>query len=181
MTKLEIAQKYIEKGVNPSDAIALGLIEELIGEELRIEEIISGCRNKELTYKLNADGHVVRLILLDIIHFILDFFPESIRSLKFLEELNLSNNFIAEIPKWIGELKSIKVLELHTNQIKIVPKSIASLTSIEHLDLSNNKLEEFPEVLKSLTSLKYLNIKSNNIQNPPKSISHLNNLEVFLI
>ncbi|MFO7795703.1 MAG: leucine-rich repeat domain-containing protein [Promethearchaeati archaeon] len=85
-------------------------------------------------------------------------FPTIFRSFKIknLLSLNLSYNYINEIPDWIGELYSLKSLDLSYNELNSLPKSISNLINLESLNIEHNKLREIPDEIYNMKSLKKL-------------------------
>jgi len=88
-------------------------------------------------------------------------FPEILKVLTNLEELNLENQNIGKIPDYIKEFKKLKKLYLSDNVITEIPESLAELESLEVLDLYNNDIKELPEFLNSMKNLKDFNISYN--------------------
>ncbi|XP_067934863.1 uncharacterized protein [Watersipora subatra] len=103
--------------------------------------------------------------------------PEVVTKLTSLEELDLSNNRINELPDSLGSLKSLRKLNLSGKPIEVLPESITSLSSLEELDLSWCKINQLPESLGSLTLLRKLNVSSNPIEVLPEYITSLSSLE----
>ncbi len=77
--------------------------------------------------------------------------PESIGTLRYLQTLDLSWNYLTAFPKSISSLNSLLLLNLNGNKIVIIPESIENLTSIESIGLELNKLDSRSKsVLKQL-------------------------------
>ena len=55
---------------------------------------------------------------------------KEIGQLQNLQELNLDDNQISEIPKEMGQLQNLQSLHLYNNQIKEIPKEIRQLVYI---------------------------------------------------
>ncbi|CAF3460595.1 unnamed protein product [Rotaria socialis] len=62
-----------------------------------------------------------------------------------LESLDLSNNFISEVPiQWISQLPSLKSINLSNNNLTSIPYSMFSnIGNIENFDASSNRLTTF--------------------------------------
>ncbi|XP_055619092.1 toll-like receptor Tollo [Toxorhynchites rutilus septentrionalis] len=115
--------------------------------------------------------------------------PSGMKSLKFLQSLDLGKNQIAEINNSSFEgleelmglrlvdnqiteisrdtffaLSTIHVLNLASNRIRHVDQSaFSSNPTLRAIRLDNNEMEDVAGVFTSLTSLVYLNISDNNI------------------
>ena len=66
---------------------------------------------------------------------------EFIQGLSSLQELNLSNNQLEELPKSITELMNLTSLDISNNQFEELPKSISELKNLTSLHISNNKFQ----------------------------------------
>ena len=119
-------------------------------------------------------------------------------NLKFVGELNLSNNQISKLPESIEKnfvnlqklylndnnfdtfplsickLKTLKTLSLSNNKIKKIPKDIKKL-----MNLNENELIEIPSEIGELTNLIELEFQTNKIRILPIEISNLKNLKVL--
>jgi len=100
-----------------------------------------------------------------------------LKNLKNLQQIDLYDNNIKELPNSIGELKQIKYLSIHNNQLIKLPKNFSKLNSIEILDLSWNNFEEIPEEVFELQNIKKLNLSGNKILKISKSLKKLKNLK----
>ena len=83
-----------------------------------------------------------------------------------LKILNLSQNYITEIPSGISSLKNLKYLNLSQNNLKNVPQSIYEMKELECLLLSRNKLKTIPTKLYML-NLYQLDLSFNLISEIP--------------
>jgi Leucine-rich repeat (LRR) protein len=81
--------------------------------------------------------------------------------LPFLQVLDLSQNFISDLPKDIGGLKSLYELNLDDNYITEIPSTIGYLKNLQTLIVSNNEIVKFPDI-KGLNELIIL-IASENV------------------
>ncbi len=95
-----------------------------------------------------------------------------------LQSLNLSYNYINEIPKEIGNLTNLQLLHLSNNQINEIPKEIGNLTNLQSLDLSRNQITEIPKKIGKLTNLKQLDLSGNPIKLFPKGFE-ITNFKLF--
>ncbi|MFX1574115.1 MAG: tetratricopeptide repeat protein [Promethearchaeota archaeon] len=138
-------KNYINQGVNNYEASILGILEILSGKKLEKIEIQDDVAQLEqlFHYKINKDGKIIGLFInhekIDI-----NIFPQEICLLEFLEELELSNSSIEQIPDCIDNLKILRHLNLSFNRIKSIPDSINRLRNLEYLNIDNN---EIPEII----------------------------------
>ncbi|MCK4780576.1 MAG: hypothetical protein KAT57_10330, partial [Candidatus Lokiarchaeota archaeon] len=95
----KFSQKYIDEGVDPTEARALSLIEILKGNKLEKAKIENKVINWEisLNYKINIKGNIIGLYIDDEKTGI-GIFPEILCTLTHLQELVLSNSSIKNIP-----------------------------------------------------------------------------------
>ena len=64
--------------------------------------------------------------------------------LQYLEQLQLSNLGLDELPAGLCSLKRCKELQLQNNELPSLPEEIGAMSSLRSLDLSNNKLTSLP-------------------------------------
>lgn len=110
-------------------------------------------------------------------------FPD-INSFPFLsriEDLQLSNIGLKEIPNSILRLTSLKFLSFYRNKIEVIPPTIQNLSKLEGLNLDINNLKGFPSEIFSLPNLKYLDLCTNKIEVIPPDIQKLSKLEKLTI
>ena len=130
----------------------------------------------------------------------LEQFPEVVFKFKNLEKLDLSDNFIKNVPKKLSELKKLRFLSLSGNQINYssfkfkrnkhlkdlnlqytgmtkIPKSVRRNSNLEILFLGNNPIKFAKNDFKKMTNLKALNLYNVKTATLPKSIVKLQNLE----
>ncbi|CAF0872933.1 unnamed protein product [Rotaria sordida] len=96
---------------------------------------------------------------------------------KSLLFLDLSYNYLRQLPSSIHNLKQLRTLLLLGNHIKILPDAICQLLKLETLWLGDNKLKELP---KNFSQLKHLdwhyhcelssNFEGNPLENPPLNV-----------
>lgn len=108
----------------------------------------------------------------------LEHFPQSLRKLHRLENLDLMNNKIKEIPTWIGELAALKGLEIRGNRLRELPQDISSLKSLRGLSVGDNELVALPEALRTM-SLERLIIDGNRALGLPKSLEQRSPAEIL--
>jgi hypothetical protein len=97
-------------------------------------------------------------------------FPDSIRDLKeVIENIDLGENEIEELPDWTVELKNLKGINLENNKLKKLPDQIIELFQLRVIWLSINNLESLPEGLQKLP-IKEIKLDGNPGLNLPPSI-----------
>ncbi|KAI7805173.1 leucine-rich repeat-containing protein 1 [Triplophysa rosa] len=104
---------------------------------------------------------------------------KSLSQLQKLEELDLGNNELYDLPKTIGCLVSLKDLWLDGNQLSEIPPEMGGMRSLTCLDVSENKLEHLPEEMGNLLSLTDLMVSQNLIDMLPESIGKLIQLSIL--
>ncbi len=131
--------------------------------------------------------------------------PKSVAKLKFLKVLNLSYNYIREIPPEIinlhnleklilsgnivletisdkiWNLKNLIELDLSGNNVSTIHNSIKPIKSLKKIDLSHNKLSFLPDSFSNLKFLEVLSLASNRFKELPESIKKLKNLKYLNI
>jgi adenylate cyclase len=123
----------------------------------------------------------------------LDVFPENMEYLNELEHLSLFGNNLKKIPSSIWQLKRLIVLNLSSNFLINLPspdadvlaskaESIKLLDNLRELYLGENRCNnEIADSLKYLTNLEVLNISYNNILDLGDCLRHLTSLrELYL-
>lgn len=110
---------------------------------------------------------------LDLSHLGLGVIPESIRQLKTLKQLYLSNNHLKSLPESLGSLATLQILWLHNNYLATLPASLGQLIKLQTLSLSNNQLISVPESFGQLIELQTLSLSNNQLTSVPKSLGKL--------
>ena len=172
-----IVRNYAQEGVMQKEAVFLALFEIQCGSskinKVTREKFCQDGSNGLLNYRINDAGHIIGINIKCNILFI----PRYLYKLNYLEELELTGNFITLIPESIGYLDSLKVLNLSWNYIKSIPKSIGSLSYLKKLNLTHNQIQKIPDSFSLLTSLKELSLGHNRLNMIPDSICLLKNVE----
>ena len=81
-----------------------------------------------------------------------------------IENLDLGNNQIKEIPAEIESLKDLKTLDVSRNLLSNLPENISKLKKLKFLYLSGNKFTSFPEVLLRMPNLEIISFWKNQVQ-----------------
>ena len=76
--------------------------------------------------------------------------PKSIRSFKYLKELNLSLNNIFELPITVGLLESLEILNIRLNPIHKLPESIKNLKKLKEVITTEVLTEEILDKIKEI-------------------------------
>lgn len=98
--------------------------------------------------------------------------------------LDLSNNYIHDIPIKICCLTDIQKLTLNANKISddsISWQGLTELKNLTHLSLNQNHLTYLPSSLGALTSLEQLHIAGNKLEGLPIEIGLLTHLEILKV
>lgn len=114
----------------------------------------------------NAGGRVEvleKVEELDLSNASLTELPEEIKFFKNVEKIVLTNNQLTTLPAAIGELKLLNKLNISFNMLRRIPFIIDSLEKLSHLEMSNNQLEFIPAEIFKLPSLISLDLEGNLI------------------
>lgn len=132
--------------------------------------------------------------------------PDSMRSLRHLQYLDLSNNYITgSFPHWVAELSSLQDLRLHYNRLSgdlrrdvfiampnlsrlqlegneltgEIPDTLLTLPYILKINLSNNHFRgELPDVFVGGSQIRELKLRNNQLEGRlPRSIGKVENLK----
>ena len=93
-----------------------------------------------------------------------------------MEEINLSNQQLTEIPKWVFDNPQVRVLNLEGNQLTSLPPNIGQLTNLTKLSLAFNRLTFLPPEIGQLTHLTKLSLRCNQLTVLPPEIGQLTRL-----
>ncbi|CAM9392236.1 unnamed protein product, partial [Sphacelaria rigidula] len=93
-----------------------------------------------------------------------------------LEELNLGNNQIAELPAQISNLAGLLSLNMAGNRLSVLPPEIGLLSALKRLGLKGNALVRLPGSLGDLSQLSELYLTRNNLEELPDEIVKLRKL-----
>lgn len=104
--------------------------------------------------------------------------PDSLRQLRWLAILDVSDNELAAIPAWLGELNELGELNLGDNSLRKV-ENFGSLKNLRTLFIQNNQLTELPNWISKLSHLEDLWVGGNQLQVLPRSLHKLRELIVL--
>ncbi|CAF0870408.1 unnamed protein product [Rotaria sordida] len=94
-------------------------------------------------------------------HCYLKTLPNQFRNLRYLIDLDLSNNELINITS-LKNLPSLRILRLANNHIQDI-QILSSLIHLNELDLNNNQINLLPNTFDKLIDLQYLDISNNRI------------------
>lgn len=121
--------------------------------------------DKTIKYTLKtARFHKRKVRILDASHEDLAKIPNWLFRCLSLNDLNLSNNNLNDLPGEISYLRSLAKLDLSFNELTELPKSFNRIKFLTHLNLSNNLLTDFPEEIKYMKHLKELDLSHNSLE-----------------
>lgn len=104
---------------------------------------------------------------------------DDIRRLRRLNDLNLYNTGLTQLPKTVRRLKHVKVLDLYYNNLTQLPRQLKRMKRLEQLALAHNKLTELPPSLSRLHRLRTLFVHHNRLTQLPVQLAGLKNLTVL--
>ena len=107
-------------------------------------------------------------------------FPTSLLHLNKLKDLDISDNYISELPADLSNLQLLSLTMADNSLAESWPlKSIEQLSELVSLDISGNELEDVPESVLSLKCLRSLNVSNNPIRTFSDEMRILHNLRNF--
>ncbi|OHX66322.1 leucine-rich repeat domain-containing protein [Flammeovirga pacifica] len=89
--------------------------------------------------------------------------PKSLTHQKYLYELNLSYNRLKSLPHQMNEMKQLRVLNLRGNQLHHLDHNVKDLDQLKVLNLSINQFKKIPKVIYLLANLEELDLSGNII------------------
>ncbi|WP_457748226.1 leucine-rich repeat domain-containing protein [Sulfurimonas sp.] len=120
-------------------------------------------------YTFLTEKDLYNITKLDLSYSSLVQIPSELAFLTTLESLDISGNYISELPEWIWELNNLKVLRLGSslcggNNIKNISSKIKKLKNLEILDIRyNDNLQELPSELLQLDELLYFSLTQDSL------------------
>ncbi|MFD2573115.1 leucine-rich repeat domain-containing protein [Spirosoma soli] len=103
---------------------------------------------------------------------------KTLRRLHKLNDLNLYNTGLTELPKNFGRMHRLVVLDLYYNKLTTLPRSMRRMKRLEQLALAHNQLKELPMSITKLRRLQVAFVHHNRIGQLPTSF-RVPNLRVF--
>ncbi|XP_052483225.1 disease resistance-like protein DSC1 isoform X3 [Gossypium raimondii] len=174
--------------LNLRDCKSLSSLPTITGMESLETLILSGCSS--LVRFPEIDGKMERLKTLDLSGcYRVENLSENLQHAKFLEELDLRETAITELPSFIFQFKNLKVLSFNgfkrgrKNSMAPMLPSLSGLSSLRELNLRDCNLCEgdIPRDISGLSSLEELNLSGNNFTSIPASLTRLSKLEELIL
>ncbi|KAL8129876.1 hypothetical protein V2J09_019031 [Rumex salicifolius] len=125
---------------------------------------LSECHLKDIPEEVWDCGSACRV--LDLSNNYICNVPSKIRCLTTIQKLMLNANELSDDSicwEGLGFLKSLTFLSLNQNQLTTLPAALGALTSLTQLHLVNNKLSILPDEIGALTRLEILKLNNNRI------------------
>ncbi|GAB3496813.1 hypothetical protein GCM10027341_16150 [Spirosoma knui] len=104
---------------------------------------------------------------------------KALRRLHRLNDLNLYNAGLTELPKSVGRLKRLKVLDLYYNKLSQLPRQISRMKRLEQLALAYNTFNTLPASLAKVRRLQVLYAHHNRLSQLPTAFGQLNQLRIL--
>ncbi|KAH7365280.1 hypothetical protein KP509_18G018300 [Ceratopteris richardii] len=156
-------------------ASALGLVDPASSQRQTCLDL-RGATLKEIEWIPESIGTMTWLIEVNLSRNRLTTLPDSIGNLVHLTNLDASLNQLVTLPDTIGQLTCLKTLILDNNKIEELPYTIGQCTSLVELRASFNKLKALPEATGKLTQLRYLDVHWNKLGSLPSTIGSMASL-----
>jgi Leucine-rich repeat (LRR) protein len=93
--------------------------------------------------------------------------------LRHLDTLELSENYLEQLPVAVGNLKKLTYLGLEHNRLKSLPDELCRVGSLVTLALGSNQLTGLPENIYQLTGLRELMLENNRLTELPLLMDRL--------
>ncbi len=107
--------------------------------------------------------------------------PDGISALSKLSKLSLYKNKIENLPQDLFDLPNLIVIDLYYNELERIPTNIVKAKNLEVLFLAHNKIYDVPDEIGELVELRELYLHHNRISWIPTSFDNLVGLRVFRI
>ncbi|CAN5668303.1 hypothetical protein BH09BAC4_BH09BAC4_41380 [soil metagenome] len=104
---------------------------------------------------------------------------KTLRRLHRLNDLNLYNAGLTQLPKTIGRLKQVKILDLYYNKFTELPRQVGRMKRLEQLAVAYNDLHDLPASLARLRRLNVLFAHHNRISQLPGEFQRLTALRIL--
>eukprot|EP00051_Salpingoeca_urceolata_P019981 m.295861 g.295861 ORF g.295861 m.295861 type:complete len:734 (-) comp19517_c0_seq7:303-2504(-) len=127
-------------------------------------------RSNQIVQVSSALAGCTSLRVLDLHDNHLSSLPDSLKQLKHLQVLQLSNNRFREFPGCIIGLRALQTLDLHGNTIHVVPDEVRELKSLRALNVGQNPVEKLPVGLAFCRALESLNVEGTELSYPAKAV-----------
>ena len=121
-------------------------------------------------------AHYPLLEQLELVNLSLKQIPAAIFRLPLLKILGMHSNALTSIPEELSVFHQLESLSFGSNQIKTLPTSLFQNTTLRSLNLSDNQIEFIPEEVGLLRQLDTLYLGENPLKELPDSIGELKEL-----
>jgi internalin A len=101
--------------------------------------------------------------------------PSDFTRLSNLKSLNVSRNRLNTLPESLGQLNNLTSLNVSRNQLNTLPTSFRQM-NLMSLDVSSNQMRMLPEWLGQMRNLTSLNVSGNQLNSLPNTLGQLHNL-----
>lgn len=128
------------------------------------------------------------IVFLNLQHNHLESLPESIKMLKSIKDLNLSNNRVRDgrLFDHLSQLPRLYSLWLRYNEMEVLPKEIGALSQLRNLYIGHNRLKQLPQAMTAMKKVWVLQASHNLftelpivlIEMPSLFSAHVNNCEI---
>lgn len=166
------------------DSISLNALNDILNEwRMRSdpEEKRSEAANKIMAFYIQSDSIAASVspIKLALDSLQLKTLPNIFSHTPFLniEEINLGNNSLTELPEVFSRLHKLKKLNVQGNQFPSFPNIVTKLSTLKSLNLSYLELREIPDSIAGLYDLEELYLSDNRLVELPRSIGMLQKLK----
>ena len=127
-----------------------------------IDQCAKNVESGRMHAKNQAPNDAITLFTMELWNLHGKMIPRDIKSLRFLEEINLHGNFLTgSLPDTIGDLEGLKSLRLSGCSVHELPSEVQKLKKLEYLELNTCSLIGSPDFIENLTSLKELSMSDN--------------------
>ncbi|KAL5709935.1 Plant intracellular Ras-group-related LRR protein 8 [Ranunculus cassubicifolius] len=162
-----------------SEKVSVVVVDKTRSERWKLTGVIalSDSQLRVIPDEVLACGSSVRL--LDLSKNYIQEVPAKISGLSSIQKLLLNaNDLVDECFSWEGVvvLKCLTVLSLSQNSLTTLPSSLKSLSSLRELDVANNKLTSLPVEIGYLRQLQILKANNNRITVVPFCIGNCSSL-----
>ncbi|MFM0305586.1 NEL-type E3 ubiquitin ligase domain-containing protein [Paraburkholderia sediminicola] len=104
-----------------------------------------------------------------------------IGQLATLQELEISDNPLVDLPLGLGSLRVLHTLNVSRTDIRSLPDTFVNLVSLRVLTLVGTRLESLPEQFGKMTALERVDLSGSNLAVVPESIGGLSRLRFLAL